>query len=42
MAEEAAAKAAVKLIGPLMLIFIALMLVLMGPFAINIMNSGFM
>jgi hypothetical protein len=32
----------VKLIGPLMLIFIALMLVLMGPFAINIMNSGFM
>jgi len=42
MAEEAAAKAAVKLIGPLMLIFLALMLVLMGPFAINITQSGFM
>ena len=42
MAEEAAAKAAVKLIGPLMLIFLALMIVLMGPFGINITQSGFM
>jgi tight adherence protein C len=40
MAEEAAAKAAVMLIGPLMLIFGAIMLCLMGPFVISTAQSG--
>lgn len=39
MAEEAAARAAVMLIGPLMLIFGAIILCLMGPFIIQGMNS---
>ena len=40
-AEEAAAKAAVMLMGPLMLIFCAIILILLGPFIINGMQSGF-
>lgn len=42
LAEEAAAKAAVMLILPLMLIFISIILVLMGPFVVNwTMRGGF-
>lgn len=41
MAEEAAARAAVLMMGPLMLIFGAIILVLLGPFIVNSMNSGF-
>lgn len=41
MAEEAAARAAVLLMGPLMLIFGAIILVLLGPFIVNSMESGF-
>ena len=40
-AEEAAAKAAVQMMLPLLLIFVAIILVLMGPFIVNSMNSGF-
>ena len=40
-AEEAAAKAAVMLMGPLMLIFCAIILILLGPFIINGLQSGF-
>jgi len=40
-AEEAAARAAVMLMGPLMLIFCAIILILLGPFIINGMQSGF-
>ena len=39
MAEEAAARAAVMMIGPLMLIFGAIILCLMGPFIIQGMQS---
>jgi tight adherence protein C len=41
MAEESAARAAVLMMGPLMLIFCAIILILLGPFIINGMNSGF-
>ena len=41
MAEESAARAAVLMMGPLMLIFGAIILVLLGPFIINSMESGF-
>jgi tight adherence protein C len=41
MAEEAAARAAVLMMGPLMLIFGAIILVLLGPFIVNSMESGF-
>jgi len=41
MAEESAARAAVLMMGPLMLIFGAIILVLLGPFIVNSMNSGF-
>ncbi len=41
MAEEAAARAAVLMMGPLMLIFCAIILVLLGPFIVNSMESGF-
>jgi tight adherence protein C len=39
MAEEGAAKAGVMMIGPLMLIFLCILLILMGPFVVN-MASG--
>lgn len=41
MAEEAAARAAVLMMGPLMLIFCAIILVLLGPFIVQSMQSGF-
>ena len=41
MAEEAAANAAVKLMGPLMLIFVAIILVLLGPFIVQATGKGF-
>ncbi|MBX3273119.1 MAG: type II secretion system F family protein [Sandaracinaceae bacterium] len=41
MAEEAAARAAVLMMGPLMLIFCAIILVLLGPFIVQSMESGF-
>jgi hypothetical protein len=41
MAEENAARAAVMMMGPLMLIFCAIILILLGPFIIQGMNSGF-
>lgn len=41
MAEESAARAAVLMMGPLMLIFGAIILVLLGPFIVNSMQSGF-
>ena len=41
MAEEAAARAAVLMMGPLMLIFGAIILVLLGPFVVQSMQSGF-
>lgn len=41
LAEESAARAAVLMMGPLMLIFGAIILVLLGPFIINSMESGF-
>lgn len=40
LAEEMAAKAAVKLMIPLMFIFVAIILVLMGPFIVNGMANG--
>ena len=40
LAEESAARAAVMLMGPLMLIFCAIILVLLGPFIVNSMSSG--
>jgi tight adherence protein C len=40
MAEEAAAKAAVRLMGPLVLLFGAIILILLGPFIIQGMRSG--
>jgi tight adherence protein C len=42
LAEEAAARAAVKMIGPLMLIFAAILLCLVGPFVIQAMSGGTM
>lgn len=42
MAEEAAARAAVMLMGPLLFIFMAILLCLMGPFAISIAENGLM
>jgi tight adherence protein C len=41
MAEEAAARAAVLMRGPLMLIVCAIILMLLGPFIVNSMDSGF-
>ena len=41
MAEESAARAAVLMMGPLMLIFGAIILVLLGPFIVQSMESGF-
>ncbi|MEM9190058.1 MAG: type II secretion system F family protein [Myxococcota bacterium] len=40
-AEESAAKAGVMMMMPLMLIFCAIILILLGPFIIQGMNSGF-
>lgn len=42
MAEEAAARAAVLLMGPLMLIFGAIILCLLGPFMVQVSQSGAM
>jgi tight adherence protein C len=42
MAEEAAARAAVLLMGPLMLIFGAIILCLLGPFMVQVSMSGAM
>ena len=41
MAEELAAKAAIALMAPLMLIFCAILLILMGPFVVQGMKTGF-
>ena len=41
MAEESAARAAVLMMGPLMLIFGAIILMLLGPFIVQSMQSGF-
>jgi tight adherence protein C len=41
MAEEAAAKAAIRMMGPLVLLFGAIILILLGPFIIQGMRSGF-
>lgn len=41
MAEENAAKAAVMMMGPLMLIFCAIIIILLGPFIVNSMGKGF-
>lgn len=41
MAEEAAARAGVMMMGPLMLMFVAILLMLVGPFAIRLMGQGF-
>ncbi len=41
MAEEAAARAGVLMMAPLMLIFCAIIIMLLGPFVINGMRSGF-
>ncbi|RLB46460.1 MAG: hypothetical protein DRJ42_27585, partial [Deltaproteobacteria bacterium] len=40
MAEENAAKAAVMMMGPLMLIFCAIIVILLGPFLLQGMGSG--
>lgn len=39
-AEEAAARAAVLMMGPLMLIFACIILVLLGPFIVNLSKGG--
>lgn len=41
LAEESAARAGVLMMAPLMLIFAAIVLILLGPFIINGMQSGF-
>ncbi|MFW5875989.1 MAG: type II secretion system F family protein [Myxococcota bacterium] len=41
MAEEAAARAGVMMMGPLMLMFVAILLMLVGPFALRLMGQGF-
>lgn len=38
-AEESAARAGVLMMGPLMLIFATIMLIILGPFAVNIMSG---
>ena len=40
-AEEAAAKAGLMMMGPLMLMFVTIILLLMGPFAVRFTTSGF-
>ena len=40
-AEEAAAKAGLMMMGPLMLMFICIIMLLMGPFAVQFTTSGF-
>jgi tight adherence protein C len=40
MAEEAAARAALLMMGPLMLIFGAIILCLLGPFFVQTMQAG--
>ncbi len=40
-AEEAAAKAGLMMMGPLMLMFVCIILLLMGPFAVRFTTSGF-
>jgi tight adherence protein C len=40
MAEENAARAAVMMMGPLMLIFCAIIIILLGPFIVNSMGKG--
>ncbi len=40
-AEEAAARAGVLMMGPLMMIFVAILILVLGPFAISNMQSGF-
>ena len=40
-AEEAAAKAGLMMMGPLMLMFICILFILMGPFAVRFTTSGF-
>lgn len=39
-AEEAAAKAAVKMVGPLFLLFACVMLLVLGPMVLKLMQSG--
>jgi tight adherence protein C len=39
-AEEAAAKAAVSMIGPLLLVFVAILILVVGPIAIKLKQSG--
>lgn len=41
MAEEAAAKAGVMMMGPLMMIFVCIILLLLGPFVVKWMTTGF-
>jgi tight adherence protein C len=38
-AEEAAAKAAVKMVGPLFLLFACIMLLVMGPMVLTLMDQ---
>lgn len=38
-AEESAARAGVLMMGPLMLVFATIMLIILGPFAVNIMSG---
>jgi len=40
-AEEAASKAGVAMVGPLMLVFICILLLIVGPMALSIAKSGF-
>lgn len=39
-AEESAAKAGVAMVGPLLLVFVAILLLIVGPMALNISKSG--
>jgi tight adherence protein C len=39
-AEESAARAGVLMMGPLMLIFATIMLIILGPFAVNIASGN--
>lgn len=40
MAEESAAKAAVKMLGPLVLILVVILMLIMGPFGLQFAGSG--
>ncbi len=39
-AEEAASKAGVKMIGPLVLIFVAILILIVAPIAMKLQHSG--